>query len=76
MSLTMPNLPFHGHSELSTGVQLQQKVQNHTAISNCCLTRSQMGGNGSAIPPILDCKYLNVEQKYYDHVKPIINPLS
>jgi len=36
----MPNLSFYGQRELSTGLQLQQKVHNHTAISNCCLTRS------------------------------------
>jgi len=37
MSLTIPNLSFHGQRELSTGLQLQQKVQNHTAINHCCL---------------------------------------
>ena len=36
MLLTMPNLSFHDQRELSTGLQLQQKVQNHIAISNCC----------------------------------------
>jgi len=35
----MQNLSFHGQRELSTGLQLQQKVQNHTSISNCCPTR-------------------------------------
>jgi len=59
----MPNLPFRGQRELSTGSQLQQKVQNHTAISNCCLTRRQVGAKGAVIPPILDCKYSIVEQK-------------
>jgi len=53
MSLTMPNLSFHGQRELSTGLQLQQKVQNHKAISNCCLTRRQVGAKGPVIPPIL-----------------------
>jgi len=46
-----------------SGLQLQQKVQNHTAISNCCLTRRQVGTKGAVIPPILDCKYSSVEQK-------------
>jgi len=36
MLLTMPNLSFHGQRELSTGLKLQQKVQKHIAISNCC----------------------------------------
>jgi len=63
MSLTMPNLSFHGQREFSTGLQLQQKVQNHTAISNCCLTRSQVRAKAVVIPPILDCKYSSVEQK-------------
>jgi len=53
----MPNLSFHGQRELSTGLLLQQKVQNHTAISNCWLTRSQVGTKGPGIPSILDCKY-------------------
>jgi len=68
----MPTLSFHGQRELSTGLQWQQKVQNHTAISNCCLTRSQVEAKGPVIPPILDCKYSRVEQNCYDHVKPII----
>ena len=29
----MSNLSFHGQRELSTGLQLQQKDQNHTAIT-------------------------------------------
>jgi len=45
-------------------LQLQQKDQNHTAISHCCLTRSQVGAKGAVIPPILDCKYSTVEQKF------------
>jgi len=67
----MPNLSFRGQRELSTVLQLQQKDQNHTAISHCCLTRSQVGAKDAAILPILDCKYSNVKQKFYDHVKPI-----
>jgi len=68
----MPNLSFHGQRELSTGLQLQQKVQNHKAISNCCLTRRQVGAKGAVIPQISDCKYSSVEQYCYNHVKPII----
>jgi len=59
----MPNLSFRGQRELSTGLQLQQKVQNHTAISSCCMTRRQVEAKGAFIPPILDCKYSIVEQK-------------
>jgi len=76
MSLTMPNMSFHSQRELSADLQLQQKVQDHTAISNCCLTRSQVRGNGAVIPPISDCKYSSVEQKCYDHVKPIIQSIE
>jgi len=39
------------------------KIQNHTAISNCCLARRQVGAKGAVIPPILNCKYSSVEQK-------------
>jgi len=59
----MPNLSFHGQRELSTSLQLQQKVQNHTATSNRWLTRCQVGAKSAIIPPILDCKYSSVEQK-------------
>jgi len=59
----MPNLSFRGQRELSTGLQLQQKDKNHTAISHCCQARSQVGAKSAAIPPILDCKYSNAEQK-------------
>jgi len=58
----MPNLSIRGQRELSTGLQLQQKVQKHTAISNCCLTRRQVGAKGAVIPPVLDCKYSVVEK--------------
>jgi len=60
MSLTMPNLSFHGQRELSTGLQLQQKVQNRTAISNFFLTRRQVGAKGPVIPPILDCNFFSL----------------
>jgi len=59
----MPNLSFHDQRELSTGLQLQQKVQNHTATRNSCLTRRQVAVKGAVIPPILDCTYSSVEQK-------------
>jgi len=59
----MPTLSFHGQRKLSTDLQLQQKVQNHTATSNCWLTRRQVGAKGSVIPPILNCKYSSVGQK-------------
>jgi len=59
----MPCLSFHGQHVLSTGLQLQQKFRNLTAISNCCLTRRQVGPKGAVIPQILDCKYSIVEQK-------------
>jgi len=62
-SVTMPYLSFRGRCELSTGWHLQQKDQNHEAISYCCLTRSQSGAKGTVIPPILVCKYSNFEQK-------------
>jgi len=63
ISLTVSNFSFHGQRELSTGVQLQQKAQNHKATSNCWLTRRQVGAKGAVIPPILDCTYSSVEQK-------------
>jgi len=59
----MPNLSFRGQRELSTSLQLQQKDQNHTAASHCYLTRSHLEAKGVVIPPILDCKHSNVEQK-------------
>jgi len=59
----MPNLSFRDQREFFTGLQLHQKDQNHTAISHCCLTRSHVAAKDVVIPPILDCKYSNVEQK-------------
>jgi len=59
----MPNLSFRGHFELSTCLQLQQRDQNHTAISHCCLTRSHVGTKDTALPTILGWNYSNVEQK-------------
>jgi len=40
----MPNLSFHGQRELSTGLQFQQKVQNHTAIIKLLPDASPGGG--------------------------------
>jgi len=59
----MPNLSFHGQREFTTGLQLQQNVQNHTATSNCCLMRRQVKAKGAVIALILDCKYSSFEQK-------------
>jgi len=59
----MPNLSLHGQRQLPKGLQLQQKIQNHTAITNCCLTRRQVGVKGAVIPPLLDCAYSSVEQQ-------------
>jgi len=58
----MPNVSFHGQRELSAGLQLQQKIQNHTAARNCCLTRRQVGAKVAVIPPIFDCKFSSVEK--------------
>jgi len=52
----MPNFSFRGECQLSTGLQLQQRDQNHIAISQRCQTRSQVGAKGAIISPILDCK--------------------
>jgi len=63
ISLTISNVSFRGQRELFTDLQLQQKDQNYTAVSHCCLTRSQVGAKGAVILTILDCKYSKVEQK-------------
>ena len=76
MSLTMPNLSFHGQRELSTGLQLQQKVQNHTAISNCCLTRNQVGANGAVIPQFWTANIRVLNKNCYDHENQLFNRLS
>jgi len=39
ISLSMPNLSFRGRNELSMGLQLQRKDQNH--IIQCCQARNQ-----------------------------------
>jgi len=59
----MSYLSFRHRRELSTGLQLQQNDQNHTAISHYCQTRSQVGAKGAVIQPSFDCKYSNDEQK-------------
>jgi len=48
--LTMPNLPFRDRHGLSTGLQLQQKDQNHTAISHCGQARNQLGRMAQSSP--------------------------
>ena len=65
---------LRGQRELSTGLQLQQKHQNHTAISHCCLTRSQVGQKA---PSFLQFWAANIQiqrlrKNCYDRVKPII----
>jgi len=52
----MPNLSFRGQGELSMGLQLQQKDENHTAISHSCQARSQVGAKGAVISPIFEKK--------------------
>jgi len=68
----MPNLSLHGQRELSYGLQLQQKVQNQTAISNCCLTRSQVGARPRHSPQFWTANVQVLSKNSYDHVKPII----
>jgi len=68
----MPNLSFHGQRELSTGLQLKQKVQNHTATSNCWLTRRQVGAKGAVIPQFWTANMQVMSKNCYDHVKRII----
>jgi len=41
---------IRGQRELSTGLQLQPKDQNHTAISHRGLTLSHLGVKGAVIP--------------------------
>jgi len=72
MSPTITNLSFHGQRELSTGLQLQQKVQNHTAISNCCLTRSQVGEKAPSFHQSWTANIQVLSKNCYDRVKPII----
>jgi len=61
--LSVADFANQGLREMSVGLQLQPKDQNHTAINHCCLTHSQVGAKGAFIPPFLDCKYSNVKQK-------------
>jgi len=51
-SLTMPNLSSRSRRELSTGLQLQQKDQNHGTISHCCRASNQKGERRNTF----DCK--------------------
>jgi len=69
----MPNLSsFHGQRELSTGLQLQQKVQNHTAIRNCSLTRRQVGQKAPSFHQFWIANIEVLSKNCYDHEKPII----
>jgi len=68
----MPNLSFRGWPELSTGMQLQQKDQNHTAISHCYLTRSQVGQKAPSFPKFWTANIQMLSKNCYDGVKPII----
>jgi len=68
---------FCGQLELSAqGLHLQQQDQSHPAISHCCQACSQVGVKGAIIPPILDCKYANIQmlsRNCHDRIKPSIH---
>jgi len=70
----MPKLSFRGQRELSTGLQLQQKVQNHTAISNCLPDArcSQVGETAPSFPQFWTANIGMLIKNCYDRVKPII----
>jgi len=68
----MPNLSFLGQRELSTGLHLQQKVQNHTNISNRWLTRRQVGQKAPSFPQFWTANVQVLSKNCSDHVKPII----
>jgi len=68
----MPNLSFLGQRELSRGLQLQQKDQNHTAISHCFLTHSQVGAKGADISQFWTANIQMLSKNCYDRVNPII----
>jgi len=68
----MLNLSFRGQRELSTGLQLQQKDQNHIATSHCCLTRSQVGAKSAVIAQIWTANMKMLSKNCYDPVKPYI----
>jgi len=74
----MPNLSFRGQGELSMGLQLQQKDENHTAISHSCQARSQVGAKGAVISPIFEKKKYEKSQMLskncHDRLKPVIYP--
>jgi len=68
----MPNLSFHGQRELSTGLQLQQKVQKQSATSNYCLTRRQVGAKSTVIPQFWTENSQMLSKNCYNHVKSMI----
>jgi len=68
----MQYLSFHGQRELSTGLQLQQKVQNHTATSKCWLTRRRWGQKAPSFHQFWTANIQVLSKNCYDHVKPII----
>jgi len=68
----MPNLSFPGQREFSTGLQLQQKDQNRTVISNCCLTRRQVGQKVPSFHQFWTATIQVLSKSCYDHAKPII----
>jgi len=59
----MRNLSFRGQREPSMGLQLQQKDQNHTAISHRCQARKQVGEKAQSSPNF-GLQILNCEQKF------------
>jgi len=68
----MPYLSFNGQREFSTGLQLQQKVHNYTATSNCWLTRSQVGEKAPSFHQFWIANIQVLSKNCYDHIKPII----
>jgi len=42
---------------MSTGLQLQQKDQNHMAISPCCQARNQVATKDTVVTQVLDSKH-------------------
>ena len=70
----MSILSFRGQHELSSGLRLQQKDQNHVAINNCFHARSQMRANDAIVPTkfwIANTEPLSKD--CHDRVKPIIH---
>jgi len=53
------------------GLQLQQKDQNHTAISHRCQARKQVGEKAQSSPNF-GLQILNWSKNFHDRVKPTI----